>query len=1296
MSINFIPDPNNGLLPTLEYPSDYEKREFDFENVPQEWQTYIKEAYDAAKPSDDANLRRVTPNCKANDEPSVPFPFVRGGQRYKLKLALLDSAGREIKAEYSLAPRNIAESPDYWLEIQPRQWFLYSYDSKNSRDLAAIPLKIKIERLRANASPISGFKAEIDQATINEARSWGYNGLEACVQDLQNRIDEALKRAKQDKTDFELVVDAFYFQASENELKSLRTEYGNRLNESRQALEVKLTLTAYCDDANAKAQNSGKQVAAQPDDARKSGHGWGRKSKTSVPAPAPVAPGAAFVPPTTATFKICFMPQTRINGIIALDLGFSSSTAALWLPSSSADEFLPNSKAQLANYRENLIKFFNTASPFSQGDGNELAAWDSFCVNLAANLGVDENNMSGDAARHSIVERLKLCNVQNNAYGDFYNFLRIMENTFYAQKPMDAKNKDYLRLLRRRTSEIYRGALNVFSYKRHSVELPVFDGDNRLESEFQLTDDEFYPQGEMGAKVKEKRVERKVFEEGKFNFYRFPKRKLANIHLSAESRKVFQGALTTLYKKALSEFYNHISLRSNEFDDCAPKVIVLYPATLSGDARRELTQLAREMGGARVSSKYDESIAPLIFYLTKLMGNFDEIGPEAFKVKCRRAKYDESSKEWFHNMLIVDVGMGTTDVSLVRLKMTEQWPSVGKDLGGRVYKFEPMLLGSMGFEDVSGNTFTKEIYLSLKERIAEILRPGCFVGVENDEERQRIADKIVPTQFFGKTGLEREKLEERFSFLWNLAEQIKIYFSEKHASSDSGRSVPTEIRFSDVQERAYERLRELFSEGNDGQWNEDDLCFRNEDFVKAQNTIVVNIEKRARTLAVVALNQAYKNERKRVGTERPFENLSFDGVDSIVLSGRSSQLPEVERKFKRSVAEHCVSSDAGSRPFAHPFTEITFEPKYAKTATAVGAVLAERMFESAYANHVNTSIEYGLCNKDVDVDNLFFNVSANFSPNGQPPIFNLQDELYFCDFTRMPRRQSGYGMEIGQKFRGVPRRVNIARSIGEDATASAALNFATLDADNRIVQLRAVNAQANIAVQYEITYGLILYALLVKTNANGDYTVGYTDRLEGLSEPVVIPIPKEKKAFKKGTDGKINLVCDIVWSDQSNVMNPLFKAGVTIDRCFRTSYLDNEELKKLKYCYFDGKNSLSGRTRAGTIAFFLRSTAQGGGDDGLKSFKVEDLRIDEGVKAYIENNQNSPNPRYRLNMTLAVDENGESGALILFVGDDHPPYWETEDFSEWLKQENQEMVYREKINAPNTPTDANDPFNGTL
>ena len=73
-----------------------------------------------------------------------------------------------------------------------------------------------------------------------------------------------------------------------------------------------------------------------------------------------------------------------------------------------------------------------------------------------------------------------------------------------------------------------------------------------------------------------------------------------------------------------------------------------------------------EIGFRRVVIKYDEAIAAAIFYLMREIGFDPSLGLEAFKVGCR---HDNGA--WWRNVLVFDIGGGTTDLALVRLTLTE-------------------------------------------------------------------------------------------------------------------------------------------------------------------------------------------------------------------------------------------------------------------------------------------------------------------------------------------------------------------------------------------------------------------------------------------------------------------------------------------------------------------------------------------------------------------------------------------------------------------------------------------------
>ena len=90
------------------------------------------------------------------------------------------------------------------------------------------------------------------------------------------------------------------------------------------------------------------------------------------------------------------------------------------------------------------------------------------------------------------------------------------------------------------------------------------------------------------------------------------------------------------------------------------QIAVTYPADLMPEPRGQLKQALRELGMVTVHLDFDESISPAIFHLEQLFGNMEEIGCEAFKAQCVR-----EGNVWAHHMLVLDIGAGTTDISLI-------------------------------------------------------------------------------------------------------------------------------------------------------------------------------------------------------------------------------------------------------------------------------------------------------------------------------------------------------------------------------------------------------------------------------------------------------------------------------------------------------------------------------------------------------------------------------------------------------------------------------------------------------
>jgi hypothetical protein len=76
--------------------------------------------------------------------------------------------------------------------------------------------------------------------------------------------------------------------------------------------------------------------------------------------------------------------------------------------------------------------------------------------------------------------------------------------------------------------------------------------------------------------------------------------------------------------------------------------------------------MLEEEGIKEVELRYDEAISATIFYLEWFFNAAKFLGPEAFKVQCRR-----EGSVWTQNLLVLDIGGGSTDLALVRVQLRE-------------------------------------------------------------------------------------------------------------------------------------------------------------------------------------------------------------------------------------------------------------------------------------------------------------------------------------------------------------------------------------------------------------------------------------------------------------------------------------------------------------------------------------------------------------------------------------------------------------------------------------------------
>ncbi|MFC4033430.1 hypothetical protein ACFO3J_18370 [Streptomyces polygonati] len=467
------------------------------------------------------------------------------------------------------------------------------------------------------------------------------------------------------------------------------------------------------------------------------------------------------------------------------------------------------------------------------------------------------------------------------------------------------------------------------------------------------------------------------------------------------------------------------AIRKDSSLDHAPlnRIIVTYPTVLHGAARAKLVDDVRRLTGVlEVNNRYDEAIAAGFYYLMRDIGSDPEIGIESLRARMRPTNNPGAFTE---NLLVVDIGGGTTDIALFAMHLHDVSPvNVGTtSFGpGKLYHVSPSLRGSNGRENRGGDYITLCVFHWLKAAIADALLaahvegsgggavadsvthmdktgdwwhdgapvPGALTAAElsylNSADRWSRAQQEVPAH---RTAIEQlvptrwrddPELRPVFHRLWNTAENAKIEHLGKGRDFTLG---PDEV------------AKLLGTTGVS-------VSLPAERF----RTLVTAIVERLAKLAVELVANRFGDRR--------------EPLDRLVLTGRASSLPLV-----REVFDDAFATAARNYPSLlwDPMA-LRLDVDHAKSATSIGAVWAERMRTLARLDSKQVVRNGGLDIR-VDVDNVFQALAATFTvtmSTGWDIVFKADTEFLADGDQRVLDR------DLGQ----LRRPINIHRVIDGD------------------------------------------------------------------------------------------------------------------------------------------------------------------------------------------------------------------------------------------------------------------------
>ncbi|MBD0310663.1 MAG: virulence factor SrfB, partial [Microcoleus sp. T1-bin1] len=401
--------------------------------------------------------------------------------------------------------------------------------------------------------------------------------------------------------------------------------------------------------------------------------------------------------------------QKRFPGWFALDFGTSNSTVTLFDPIEvPIAEILP--KEQEMRLRDRLSQWLSSPASVALPDVS-ADDWEKFIVEISKNLEIEPSRLSEVFETDNKERFLEAIRQIELSLGNSERFRRAVSKKLY---------QIYHEVFRVPTLESQNLIPVVLDIDRRDTEIPS-------ESEIsQLSDLKL----RMGREARDNR--KKAIAQGTSGslkeiisrFHHSPKRyfgqdRLFPVILDGEeelitANELIQSAWAHLIE--LTEDYRQRAQRRFSEGNFLTAVVT-YPTVAPPVVRKEVKELVEQLGIDDVQTAYDEAVSVAIFFLWREFGGNLNIGIESFKTRCRQA-----GNKWSQNVLVLDIGGGTTDLALIELTLEDKTPSFAdyedRGLGGRYYKLTPKLLGSSGHLQLGGELITLRIFRLLKVAIA--------------------------------------------------------------------------------------------------------------------------------------------------------------------------------------------------------------------------------------------------------------------------------------------------------------------------------------------------------------------------------------------------------------------------------------------------------------------------------------------------------------------------------------------------------------------------------------------------
>lgn len=694
--------------------------------------------------------------------------------------------------------------------------------------------------------------------------------------------------------------------------------------------------------------------------------------------------------------------QKRFPGWFALDFGTSNSTVTLFDPIEvPIAEILP--REQELRLRDRLAQWLSSPAAVALPDVS-VSEWEKFIADISKNLEIEPHRLSevfeSDRKEQFLeaIRQIELC------LGNSDRFRRAVSKKLY---------------------QIYHEVFRVPTLESQNLIPVVLDIDRRdteIKSELEVS--QLIPlQLRMGREASDNR--KKAIAQGTSTslkeiisrFHHSPKRYfgqersfpviLDGQEATINVNQLIQAAWGHLIE--LTEDYRQRARRRFSEGDFLTAVVT-YPTVAPPVVRKEVKELVEQLGFDDVQTAYDEAVAVAIFFLWREFGGNLNIGIESFKTRCRQV-----GNKWSQNVLVLDIGGGTTDLALIELTLEDKTPSFAdnedRGLGGRYYKLTPKLLGSSGHLQLGGELITLRIFRLLKVAIADFLLTAVTKGdlesdkledLINSELNERFleqgqfksgsllrcldkenpegdvaskdaldtAEKVLPTRWQQAT----QRLQT-FYTLWEHSEAAKLKLGQKPPTDASLLTFTL----------SEQQIGELLTQSG--------VKFQ----IRDPSSICLTLEcQQFERAAISPIKEAIGIAQGLMESRLHTKDITKDSsnthkVDWLILSGKTCNLDLVQQQIYQEFSK--------SPYFVWNPERITFVLEFTKLATSAGACYAEKLRRLRFDPEESKELlRKGANQLEIDVKNLFYYLPCNFKRKTQSndllPIFNAGQELY--------------------------------------------------------------------------------------------------------------------------------------------------------------------------------------------------------------------------------------------------------------------------------------------------------------